>query len=70
MRPEGLPCQGILGQALFNNALFSNTLVLGHLARTIDALDKEVVLESILEIIPKFHDKNKKAYEIGYKYKS
>jgi len=53
-----------------NNALFSNTLVLGHLARTIDALDKEVVLESILEIIPKFHDRNKEAYEIGYKYKS
>ncbi|MBN1105241.1 MAG: 2-oxoacid:acceptor oxidoreductase family protein [Deltaproteobacteria bacterium] len=54
----------------FNNPLFSNTLVLGHLARTIDALDKEVVLESILEIIPKFHDKNKEAYEIGYQYAS
>jgi 2-oxoglutarate ferredoxin oxidoreductase subunit gamma len=54
----------------FNNALFSNTLVLGHMARTIDALDKEVVLESILEIIPKFHDRNREAFEIGYKYKT
>jgi len=26
------------------------------------------VLESILDIIPKFQDKNKEAFEIGYSY--
>jgi len=52
----------------FNNPLFANTLVLGQMARLIDALDKEVVLKSILEIIPKFHDKNKEAFQIGYDY--
>lgn len=52
----------------FNNPLFANTLVLGQMARLIDTLDKEVVLESILEIIPKFHDKNREAFQIGYDY--
>jgi 2-oxoglutarate ferredoxin oxidoreductase subunit gamma len=52
----------------FQNALFSNTLVLGRMARLVDVLDKDVVLESILEIIPKFQDKNKEAFQIGYGY--
>jgi 2-oxoglutarate ferredoxin oxidoreductase subunit gamma len=52
----------------FNNPLFANTLVLGQMARLIDGLDKEIVLGSILEIIPKFHDKNKEAFQIGYDY--
>jgi len=54
----------------FDNPLFANTLVLGQMARLIDVLDREVVLESILEIIPKFRDKNKEAFEIGYRYLS
>jgi 2-oxoglutarate ferredoxin oxidoreductase subunit gamma len=54
----------------FNNALFANTLVLGMMAKMIDVLDKDVVLDSILEIIPKFHDKNREAYQIGYEYMS
>lgn len=53
----------------FHNALFSNTLVLGRMARIVEALEKDVVLKSILEIIPKFHDKNKEAFQIGYEYK-
>jgi Pyruvate/2-oxoacid:ferredoxin oxidoreductase gamma subunit len=52
----------------FNNALFSNTLVLGVMARLVEGLEKGIVLESILEIIPKFQDKNKEAFEIGYSY--
>ncbi|MEW6665295.1 MAG: 2-oxoacid:acceptor oxidoreductase family protein [Thermodesulfobacteriota bacterium] len=71
---EALPCghKAFPAKALsmehFQNALFANTLVLGRMARLIDALDKDVVLESILEVIPKFHDKNKEAFEIGYGY--
>ena len=52
----------------FQNALFSNTLVLGRMARLVDVLEKDVVLESILDIIPKFQDKNREAFEIGYDY--
>ena len=52
----------------FNNPLFANTVVLGVLAKAVDVLDKNTVLESILEIIPKFHDRNKEAFQIGYDY--
>jgi 2-oxoglutarate ferredoxin oxidoreductase subunit gamma len=52
----------------FDNPLFANTLVLGVIAKAVDVLDKDTVLESILEIIPKFHDRNKKAFQIGYDY--
>jgi 2-oxoglutarate ferredoxin oxidoreductase subunit gamma len=52
----------------FENALFSNTLVLGVMAKLVEGLEKSIVLESIFEIIPKFQDKNKEAFEIGYNY--
>lgn len=52
----------------FSNALFANTLVLGLMARLIDVLDKEIVLESTLKIMPKFHEKNREAFEMGYRY--
>jgi len=52
----------------FDNPLFSNTLVLGVIARAVDELDKDVVLESLLEVIPKFHDRNRDAFQIGYEY--
>ena len=53
----------------FNNALFTNTIVLGLIARTVEGLDKDVVLKSTLEIIPKFHDRNRAAFQVGYDYK-
>jgi 2-oxoglutarate ferredoxin oxidoreductase subunit gamma len=52
----------------FDNPLFSNTLVLGVIARAVGELDKDVVLESLLEVIPKFHDRNRDAFQIGYEY--
>ncbi len=52
----------------FNNALFANSLVLGVVAKVIEGLDRERILESILEIIPKFQEKNREAFEIGYSY--
>ena len=54
----------------FDTPLFANTLVLGLIARVVDILDKNIVLESILEVIPKFHDRNRKAFEIGFEYAS
>jgi 2-oxoglutarate ferredoxin oxidoreductase subunit gamma len=52
----------------FDNPLFANTLALGVMAKIVDLLDKEVMLESILDIIPKFHDRNREAFQIGYNY--
>lgn len=52
----------------FDNALFANSLVLGVMAKVIEGLDRDLILESILDVIPKFHDKNKEAFEIGYAY--
>lgn len=46
--------------------VFANTLLLGVLASIVDGLEPDVVLESILHIIPKFHEENKKAFQIGY----
>ena len=71
---EGLKCvqKAVPAKELsvknFNNPIFANTLVLGVIARAVDELDKDVVLESILEIIPKFHDRNREAFNIGYDY--
>jgi 2-oxoglutarate ferredoxin oxidoreductase subunit gamma len=52
----------------FNNPLFANTLVLGLVANAVQILDKKIVLQSLLEVIPKFHDQNRKAFEIGFDY--
>ena len=71
---ESLPCsqKAIPAKNLsvehFDNPLFANTLVLGVVARLVDVLDKDVVLESVLSIIPKFHDRNREAFQIGYDY--
>lgn len=46
--------------------VFANTLMLGVLANLVDELEPEVVLDSILHIIPKFQDENKEAFKIGY----
>jgi 2-oxoglutarate ferredoxin oxidoreductase subunit gamma len=53
----------------FNNPLFANSLVLGLVANVVEILDKEIALESLLAVIPKFHDQNRKAFEIGFDYK-
>jgi Pyruvate/2-oxoacid:ferredoxin oxidoreductase gamma subunit len=37
---------------------------LSHAAE--DVLDKENMLETMLGIIPKFHDENRNAFEMGY----
>ena len=51
----------------FGRPMFANTIVLGRLAKYFDKiLDKDVVLDSVLEVIPKFHDQNREAFEIGY----
>ncbi len=52
----------------FDSPLFANSLIIGVVARLVDVLDKDVVLESILSIMPKFHEQNREAFRIGYEY--
>jgi 2-oxoglutarate ferredoxin oxidoreductase subunit gamma len=47
--------------------IYANIIMLGALsAAAKDVLDKENMLETMLGIIPKFKDENKKAFEMGY----
>lgn len=66
-KQEALPAKD-LSVKNFQNALFANSIVLGRIGRIVDGLDKDVLLESLLEIIPKFHDRNKEAFQLGYEY--
>lgn len=52
----------------FNSPLFANSLVLGLIANAVEIIDKAIALESLLAVIPKFHDRNRKAFEIGFEY--
>lgn len=67
-----LPCTQIavpaksLSVEHFKNPLFANSVVLGALASLLDFMDSEIVLESVLHIIPKFHDRNREAFQIGF----
>jgi 2-oxoglutarate ferredoxin oxidoreductase subunit gamma len=52
----------------FNKTIFSNTIALGAMARLLDGdIDKDIILKSILKIIPRFHEENRTAFEVGYK---
>lgn len=54
----------------FGKPLFSNSIVLGAMAKILEdegAIKKEVLLESLLAIIPKFQEENQQAFELGYK---
>ena len=53
----------------FDRPIFSNSIALGAMAKLLEGeMDKEIILESLLEIIPKFHDKNREAFQVGYDY--
>jgi 2-oxoglutarate ferredoxin oxidoreductase subunit gamma len=69
---DGLPCAQKplpakeLALTHFGRPIFANVIVLGAMAKLVEGLEKELVVESLLSIIPKFHEDNKKAFEIGY----
>ena len=47
--------------------IYANIVMLGALSAAIEnVLDKQKMLETMLGIIPKFKDENKKAFEMGY----
>lgn len=47
-------------------AIYANTIMIGALTKALGILDKEVVLSTVLDVIPKFKDENRRAFEIGY----
>ncbi len=47
-------------------AIYANTIMAGALAKALDFMDKEIMLATVLEVIPKFKEENRKAFEIGY----
>ncbi len=46
--------------------IYSNTIMLGALTRAVGFLEKDKMLETVLDTIPKFKEENKKAFEIGF----
>jgi len=47
--------------------IYANTIMLGALTgATAGLLEKENILETMLKIIPKFKEENKKAFELGF----
>ncbi|MEW6332728.1 MAG: 2-oxoacid:acceptor oxidoreductase family protein [Thermodesulfobacteriota bacterium] len=49
----------------FGKQVFANTIMLGVIAHVMKTLDPDLILESILQIIPKYRQENRKAFEIG-----
>jgi 2-oxoglutarate ferredoxin oxidoreductase subunit gamma len=47
--------------------IYANIIMLGALTKAAEeVLDKENMLETMLSIIPKFHDENRNAFEMGF----
>ena len=49
----------------FNNVLFANMIMLGALTR-VAALDYAAMRKAMVEVIPRFHEQNLSALEVGY----
>jgi 2-oxoglutarate ferredoxin oxidoreductase subunit gamma len=49
----------------FNNVLFANMVMLGALTR-VAALDYAAMRNAMVEVIPRFHEQNLSALEVGY----
>lgn len=54
-----------LAKERFNNVLFANMIMLGALAR-LAGMDYAAMKPTMLEVIPRFHEQNLAALELGY----
>jgi len=50
----------------FGRPIFSNTIMIGAMSKKIDILDRDGVLETMLSVMPRYKEENKKAFELGY----
>jgi 2-oxoglutarate ferredoxin oxidoreductase subunit gamma len=54
-----------LAKEHFGNVLFANMIMLGGLTR-LARMDFEAMQQAMLGVIPRFHEQNRKALELGY----
>ncbi len=54
-----------LSKERFNNVLFANMIMLGALTRQ-SGMDLAAMTAAMLEIIPRFHEQNREALQVGY----
>ncbi len=54
-----------LSKEQFNNVLFANMIMLGALTR-IAGMDLEAMRKAMLAVIPRFHEQNRQALDLGY----
>jgi 2-oxoglutarate ferredoxin oxidoreductase subunit gamma len=45
--------------------IYANSVMMGALTRAIGFLDREIMAQTLLEVIPKFKEENRQAFEIG-----
>jgi len=57
----------MLSKEKFNNPLFANMIMLGALTRVAN-MDLDAMRKAMLEVIPRFHEQNLKALQIGYDF--
>lgn len=50
----------------FGRPIFSNTIMIGAMTKKITVLKKDLVLATMLSVMPKFKEENKRAFELGY----
>jgi 2-oxoglutarate ferredoxin oxidoreductase subunit gamma len=63
-RHVGVPATQLAKEKL-NNVLFANMIMLGALTR-VAGLDYEAMKQAMLEVIPRFHEQNLAAMDLGY----
>ncbi len=49
----------------FGRELFSNTIMLGAFTNRADVFDRDNMLKTLLDVIPRFKEENRTAFEIG-----
>ncbi len=54
-----------LAKERFNNVLFANMIMLGALTR-VSGLDQQAMKQAMLEVIPRFHEQNLAAMDLGH----
>jgi 2-oxoglutarate ferredoxin oxidoreductase subunit gamma len=54
-----------LAKERFSNQLFANMIMLGALVRVAN-LDREAARATMLKVLPRFHDQNLAAFDLGY----
>ena len=64
VRHVAVPATALAKERL-NNVLFANMIMLGALTR-LSALDYEAMKKAMLEVIPRFHEQNLAALDLGY----